>query len=311
MTVSTLQARQIWMDWLQFEKRYPENTLDAYGRDIDHWFDFLSLEKRSYDAVDKLIFRHYLSLLSEENLARSSIARKTSSIRSFYRYGARSGLYPSVEIGFMKPPKQSASLPKAVSTRDAQDLFKAIRALPGPDWAKTRDIAVLMLLYGCGLRISEALDLKRGDAPLGAWLRITGKGEKTRDVPVIDAVRLAVDAWLAVAPFDHGPEGPLFVSSRGGALNARSVQRLMEKLRLSLGLDASATPHALRHSFATHLLAGGGDLRAIQALLGHSSLSTTQRYTNVDTAQLRDVHQNTHPRATVTSSDASAVNKDK
>ena len=131
MTVSALQARQIWMDWLQFEKRYPENTLDAYGRDIDHWFDFLSLEKRSYDAVDKLIFRHYLSLLAEENLARSSIARKTSSIRSFYRYGARSGLYPSVEIGFMKPPKQSASLPKAVSTRMPKTCLKPFARCPG------------------------------------------------------------------------------------------------------------------------------------------------------------------------------------
>ena len=306
---SASKARQIWMDWLQYEKRYPENTLDAYGRDIDHWFDFLSLENKAFDAVDKITFRHYLSVLADDHLARSTIARKTSSIRSFYRYGTRSGLYSSIETGFMKPPKQLASIPKAVSIRDAQDLFTAIQELPGPDWAKTRDIAVLMLLYGCGLRISEALDLKRRDTPLGAWLRITGKGGKTRDVPVIDAVRMAVDAWLAVAPFDHGPDGPLFVSSRGGALNARSVQRLMEKLRLSLGLDASATPHALRHSFATHLLAGGGDLRAIQSLLGHASLSTTQRYTNVDTAQLRDIHQTTHPRAGKQSANKQGANK--
>lgn len=297
MTVSAQKARQIWMDWLQFEKRYPDNTLDAYGRDIDHWFDFLALDGKNFDQIDKQVFRHYLAALSEEQLARSTIARKTSSLRSFYRYGARSGLYPSVDVGFMKPPKQTASIPKAVSTRDAQDLFDAIHALPGPEWTKTRDIAVLMLLYGCGLRISEALGLKRKDAPLGAWLRVMGKGGKSRDIPVIDAVRMAVDAWLAVSPFDHGPEGPLFVSSRGAALNARSVQRLMEKLRLSLGLDQTATPHALRHSFATHLLAGGGDLRAIQTLLGHASLSTTQRYTAVDTAQLRDIHQTTHPRA--------------
>ena len=292
-----LNARQIWMDWLQFEKRYPENTLDAYRRDLDHWLDFLAGQSCPYSAIGKTIFREYLALLAEGGLAKSSIARKVSSIRSFYRYGARSGHYPSVDISFMKPPKQPASLPKAVSKRDAKDLLAAIKALSGPDWVKTRDIAVLMLLYGCGLRISEALDLKRRDAPLGAWLRITGKGGKTRDVPVIDAVRMAVDAWLTVAPFDAGPEGPLFVSSRGGALNARSVQRLMEKLRLELGLDPTTTPHALRHSFATHLLAGGGDLRAIQSLLGHSSLSTTQRYTNIDTEQLRHIHHATHPRS--------------
>lgn len=294
---SFLQARQIWMDWLQFEKRYPENTLDAYGRDIDHWGDFLNLEKCAFDAADKQIYRNYLAYLADQNLARSSIARKTASIRSFYRYGARSGLYPTIEISFMKAPKRQATIPKAVSSRDAEDLFKAIKTLPGPDWAKTRDIAVLMLLYGCGLRISEALELKRGDAPLGSWLRVKGKGGKDRDIPVIDAVRLAVDAWLNISPFDLGPEGPLFVSSRGGALNARSVQRLMEKLRMSLGLDDTATPHALRHSFATHLLAGGGDLRAIQTLLGHASLSTTQRYTNVDTEKLREIHRSTHPRA--------------
>ncbi|MEK9859930.1 MAG: tyrosine recombinase XerC [Alphaproteobacteria bacterium] len=294
---SASDAHRLWMDWLRFEKRYPDNTLDAYDRDLSHWLDFLNADGIAYDAVEKGVFRNYLAHMADRQLARSTMARKVASIRSFYRYGQRSGLYASVEIGFMKPPKQPPSIPKAVSTRDAQDLMAAIQNLPGPDWAKTRDLAVLMILYGCGLRISEALSLTRKDAPLGEWLRVLGKGGKTRDVPVIDAVRLAVDAWLAVAPFDHGPDGPLFTSSRGQALNARSVQRLMEKLRFTLGLDETATPHALRHAFATHLLAGGGDLRAIQSLLGHSSLSTTQRYTQVDTAELRQTHQATHPRA--------------
>ncbi|MCE2517370.1 MAG: tyrosine recombinase XerC [Alphaproteobacteria bacterium] len=289
--------RAIWLDWLEFEKRYPQTTLDAYRRDIDHWLDYLTGQGCAVDQVTKLHFRGYLAAMSANGLARSTMARRVASIRSFYRYGARSGRYPGVEISFMKPPRQPATIPKAVAEGDAGDLIAAIKTLDGPDWAKTRDIAVLMLLYGCGLRISEALALKRRDAPLGPWLRITGKGGKTRDVPVVDAVRMAVDAWLNVAPFDLGPEGPLFTSSRGAPLNSRAVQRLMEKLRLNLGLDASATPHALRHSFATHLLAGGGDLRAIQALLGHSSLSTTQRYTRVDTAQLRDVHHSTHPRS--------------
>lgn len=291
------EARQIWMNWLAFEKRYPQTTLDAYGRDIDSWLDFLKQKNCAFDAVSKFEFRGYLAELNAEGLARSTIARRVAAIRSFYRYGARSELYPSVEINYMKPPRQQNAIPKAVAEHDAHDLINAITSLDGPDWVKARDIAVLMLLYGCGLRISEALSLKRSDAPLGAWLRIQGKGGKTRDVPVVDAVRMAVDAWLKLAPFDGGADAPLFTSTRGGALNPRAVQRLMEKLRMSLGIDDTATPHALRHSFATHLLAGGGDLRAIQSLLGHESLSTTQRYTKVDAAQLRDVHQNTHPRS--------------
>lgn len=289
--------RDIWMDWLKFEKQYPETTLDAYGRDIDFWLDFLRHENTVYDAVTKHEFRHFLSLMTEAGLARTTMARRVASIRSFYRYGIKSGRYSSLEYGFMKPPKAKAPLPKAVTETDARDLLSAIATLDQPDWAKKRDFAVLMLLYGCGLRISEALNLTRGDAPNGPWLRILGKGGKTRDVPIIDPVRFAINDWIDHSPFDGGDDGPLFFSSRGSALNARAVQRLVEKLRLKLGLEESTTPHALRHAFATHLLAGGGDMRAIQTLLGHASMSTTQRYTNVDTAHLIDVHQNTHPRA--------------
>lgn len=289
--------RQIWIDWLRYEKRYPETTLDAYGRDIDHWLAFLSSENCKFDGVTKFEFRRYLRQLAEDGLARSTIARRVASIRSFYRYGTKSQRYSGADISFMKPPRQHASIPKAVSEQDALELMAAIHKLNQPDWAKMRDIAVLMLMYGCGLRISEVLSLNRQDAPLGDWLRIAGKGGKIRNVPVVDAVRFAVDAWLKLAPFDGGAEAPLFTSSRGGRLNARAVQRMMEKLRLNLGLDGATTPHALRHSFATHLLAGGGDLRAIQTLLGHASLSTTQRYTDVDTAHLKDVHRNTHPRS--------------
>ena len=289
--------RNIWMDWLRYEKQYPDTTLDAYGRDIDTWLDFLNVKNIPYTAVTKHEFRHFLSDMTDAGLARTTMARRVASIRSFYRYGIKSGRYPSLEYGFMKPPKAQAPLPKAVAEGDALDLLAAIAGLDQPDWAKKRDYAVLMLLYGCGLRISEALSLKRGDAPQGPWLRVLGKGGKTRDVPIIDPVRSAIDDWLKHSPFDHGDDGPLFFSSRGAGLNARAVQRLVEKLRLQLGLDDSATPHALRHAFATHLLAGGGDMRAIQTLLGHASMSTTQRYTKVDTAHLKDVHQNTHPRA--------------
>ncbi len=290
-------ARRHWLDWLMNEKRYPPTTLDAYSRDLDSWLGYLQNNKLGIDDVGKVEFRGYLAELARQELARSTIARRVSAIRSFYRYGSRSGLYPAVETSFMKSPKLPATIPKAVSEDDAASLIDAIHRLDAPDWVKTRDIAVLSLLYGCGLRISEALSLRRDDAPLGDWLRIQGKGGKSRDIPVIPSVRFAVDTWLAVSPFDPGPEGPLFVSSRGGALNARAIQRLMEKLRHHLGLDRSATPHALRHAFATHLLAGGGDLRAIQSLLGHASLSTTQRYTAVDHGQIEHVHASTHPRS--------------
>jgi hypothetical protein len=163
--------------------------------------------------------------------------------------------------------------------------------------SKKRDFAVLMLLYGCGLRISEALNLTREDAPLQDWIRLTGKGGKMRDVPVLSAIREAVDDYLAHCPLDGGASAPLFVSKRGAGLNARAIQRMVESLRIELDLPAHVTPHSLRHAFATHLLSNGGDLRAIQELLGHASLSTTQRYTHVDESHLISIHRDTHPRA--------------
>lgn len=285
-----------WFHWLRDEKRYPENTLAAYQRDIEQWCDHLDQLNCGLDQVTRHEFRDWLGKMAGAGLSRATIARRVSAIRSFYRYGQRQGQFPNVEMTYMKPPKQNATIPKALAERDAADLLNAVHSLSGDPWVKARDVALLSLLYGCGLRVSEALGLKRGEAVMGPWLRITGKGGKTRDVPVVDAVRFALETYLAQCPFDPGSEGPLFVSSRGKALNARAVQRLVEKLRHQLGLDAHTTPHALRHSFATHLLAGGGDLRAIQALLGHASLSTTQRYTKVDAAQLEDVHKATHPR---------------
>ena len=184
-----------------------------------------------------------------------------------------------------------------MSEDEARALLAAIFRRRGDDWAKQRDFALLMLLYGSGLRISEALSLVRGDAPLGEWLRITGKGGKVREVPVLPAVAAAVASYLAVCPFDGGRDSPLFVSSRGNGFGARAAQRLVEALRLELSLPAHVTPHALRHAFATHLLGHGADLRAIQELLGHASLSTTQRYTSVDEAHLLRLHRETHPRA--------------
>jgi integrase/recombinase XerC len=187
-------------------------------------------------------------------------------------------------------------VPKALTVDEAMDALESVGELTDEPWIAARDAAVLALLYGCGLRVGEVLGLDRRAVPMGDTVAITGKGGKTRLVPVLPVVRRAVEDYLARCPYRLGPEDPLFVGARGGRLGARRVQQAVQALRGWLGLPETATPHALRHSFATHLLAGGGDLRAIQELLGHASLSTTQRYTEVDAARLLDVHRSAHPR---------------
>jgi len=179
----------------------------------------------------------------------------------------------------------------------AKDLIDLVEAQSLTPWIAKRDQAVVTLLYGCGLRISEALGLKGADAPLPETLKITGKGGKDRIVPVLPVARAAIDAYAEACPFDLAADAPLFRGARGGALNPRIVQKVMENARMQLGLPSTATPHALRHSFATHLLSAGGDLRSIQELLGHASLSTTQTYTAVDGARLMDIYDKAHPRA--------------
>ena len=235
--------------------------------------------------------------MAARQLARTTIARRVSSLRGFYQFCGRQQLLNVPDLSWLRAPKPNRPVPKSLSADDAKSLLAAIFDRRGADWVKQRDFAVLTLLYGAGLRISEALKLRREEAPLGDWLTITGKGNKTREVPVLTAAAEAIDDYLAACPFDGGPSAPLFVSSRGGALGPRAVQRLVEDLRASLDLPAHVTPHALRHAFATHLLSNGGDLRAIQELLGHASLSTTQRYTQVDESHLIQIHRDTHPRA--------------
>ena len=201
--------------------------------------------------------------------------------------------------GQLRNPRQPQSLPKALTTREAREALRSVGELQEEPWLAKRDLAVLLLLYGCGLRVGEALGLTRGQAPRPEQeaLRILGKGGKERVVPLLPVIGEAVQDYLAHCPYKPGPQGPLFLGSRGGPLGARRVQETMAKLRALLQLPPGATPHALRHSFATHLLAEGGDLRTIQELLGHSSLSTTQRYTAVDAERLLDVYKKTHPRA--------------
>jgi integrase/recombinase XerC len=287
--------RLAWLAWLETERRYGANTLAAYAGDLDDYRIFTG--GGDCAAPDRRAFRGWLADMNERGLARSTIARRVSALRSFYRFCGRTGRLEISDLGWLRAPRPPKSVPKPVSEDEARALLAAIFRRRGDDWAKQRDFALLMLLYGSGLRISEALSLVRGDAPLGEWLRITGKGGKVREVPVLPAVAAAVASYLAVCPFDGGRDSPLFVSSRDNGFGARAAQRLVEALRLELSLPAHVTPHALRHAFATHLLGHGADLRAIQELLGHASLSTTQRYTSVDEAHLLRLHRETHPRA--------------
>ena len=285
--------RQAWLAWLETERRYGANTLAAYAADLDDYLHHAGTDI----TPDRRRFRGWLADMAARDLARSTIARRVSALRGFYRFCGRTGRLTVEDLSWLRAPRPAKSVPKPVSEADASALLAAIFRRRGDDWAKQRDFALLMLLYGGGLRVSEAVGLTRADAPLGEWLRITGKGGKSRDVPVLPAIAEAVNSYLNSCPFDGGPSAPLFVSARGNAYGARAAQRLVEALRLELSLPAHVTPHALRHAFATHLLGNGADLRAIQELLGHASLSTTQRYTNVDEAHLVRMHRETHPRA--------------
>jgi integrase/recombinase XerC len=225
-----------------------------------------------------------------------SLARALSAVKGFARWGAeREGFDPTAILA-TRAPKFRRKLPRPLEEAAARTLIETVDLQPREPWVAARDTAVITLLYGCGLRISEALSLTGAVLPLGAGLRIRGKGGKERMVPVIAPAQRAVARYARLCPHDLA-SGPLFRGVRGGALNPRLVQRVMEAVRLQLGLPATATPHALRHSFATHLLGAGGDLRAIQELLGHASLSTTQAYTAVDTARLMEVYDAAHPRA--------------
>ena len=288
--------RTAWLTWLESERRYGANTLAAYESDLDDYLGYAGGDAGSAPP-DRRRFRGWLADMAGRGLARTTVARRVSALRSFYRFCGRTGRIDINDLSWLRAPRPPKSVPKPVSQEDARALLAAIFRRRGEDWAKQRDFALLMMLYGSGLRISEALDLKRRDMPLGDWLRITGKGGKIREVPVLPAIAEAVAAYIGTCPFDGGPDAPLFVSARGNAFGARAAQRLVESLRLELSLPAHVTPHALRHAFATHLLGNGADLRAIQELLGHASLSTTQRYTNVDEAHLLRLHRETHPRS--------------
>ncbi|MEQ9350352.1 MAG: tyrosine recombinase XerC [Alphaproteobacteria bacterium] len=304
------QALGGWCDWLTHERRMSPATLDAYQRDVAQCLEFLTDHHGETPTLDRLSgltpgdIRAWLAWRVGRKTSHAANGRALSSLKSLARWLSRNSRARLDALAAIRTPRRRESLPRALSPTEAVRVT-ALAGNPGtaasqgdtPPWVDARDQAVLLLLYGCGLRIGEALGLARRIAPLGDSLAVTGKGGKDRLVPVLPVVAEAVAHYLRQCPWPLPPDGPLFVGLRGHRLQAAVIQKRMRSLRSDLGLPGNATPHALRHSFATHLLASGGDLRTIQELLGHASLSTTQRYTALDTGKLLEIYRKTHPSA--------------
>ncbi|NMG40727.1 tyrosine-type recombinase/integrase [Chelativorans sp. ZYF759] len=300
-----IAARQDWLGALGTERRLAALTLEAYERDTRQFFAFLTGHLGGAPAIADIAdlrpadLRAFLAHRRQGGAGPRTLARSLAAIRSFLGFLERRGQASAAGAKALRAPKQPKSLPKPLSAVDARNVVSTQGQLAEEPWVAARNAAVLTLLYGCGLRISEALGLDGACFARGpeTSLRVTGKGGKTRLVPVIPAASNAVAAYRKLCPFHLGAGSPLFRGTKGGPLAAAIVQREMKKMRSALGLPDTATPHALRHSFATHLLGRGGDLRTIQELLGHASLSTTQIYTGVDTARLLEIYEAAHPRA--------------
>ena len=304
--MTAAEALQAWLQHLAHERRSSPRTIEAYGEGVRRYLDFLqqhrggALALADLGGIPAADVRAYLAFRRQgpHPLSPRSLSQALSAIRSFHRFLDRRLGTPNAALELVKGPRVKPSMPRPVTEDQARGLIFEADADPDLEpWEAARDVALLTLLYGCGLRISEALALRRKDAPLGSSLRVLGKGSKVRVAPVLPQVAEAIEAYVRVLPFALEPDEPLFRAKRGGPYPPRRAQDLMQRLRGRLGLPASATPHALRHSFATHLLGAGADLRSIQELLGHASLSTTQRYTGVDAAGLLAAYSKAHPRA--------------
>ena len=296
------EARQQFLAWLAHERRASPLTVEAYARDTAGFLGFLTGHLGAEPDLAALAglraadLRAWLAREAREGKGNATRSRHLSAVRSFFRWAARHHGVSNPQVKLLAAPRARKPLPKALTVSEAREVTDDIAEMTDSSAAQARDTALFALLYGSGLRIAEALALNVGDVPKGEGaLRVTGKGSKQRLVPVLPAVRRALADLLKLLP-NHAPGAPLFLGTRGERLNPGVAQRTLRNFRRLHGLPEHATPHALRHSFATHLLAGGADLRSIQDLLGHASLSTTQRYTAVDTAQLMDVWQRTHPR---------------
>lgn len=304
---SIAQEMARWLSHLGAERRLSPKTLEAYGRDLRQCLDFLCahwgerVTLARFAALEATDIRAFMAMRRADDIAGRSLMRALAGLRSFGRFLEREGKGKVGALSAIRAPKVAKTLPKPLPMASAKRLADADERAgeERETWVLARDAAVMALLYGSGLRISEALGLKRREVPRpgeGDVLIVTGKGNKTRMVPVLQNVLALVQEYVAMCPYPLPAEGPIFLGARGGPLSPRIIQLAMERLRGALGLPDSATPHALRHSFATHLLSRGGDLRAIQELLGHSSLSTTQIYTGIDSERLLEVYASTHPR---------------
>jgi integrase/recombinase XerC len=298
-------ARESWLKMLARERRLSALTVEAYERDTRQFLQFLTGHRGGAPGIADIAdlrpadLRAFLAARRKDGAGARTLGRGLAGVRSLLRFLERRGLVNAAGAAALRAPRQPKSLPKPLTAADARRVVSEDEQLAEEPWVAARDAAVLTLLYGSGLRISEALGLPAGAlaSPGDSVLRVTGKGGKTRLVPVLPVAVQAVAEYRRLCPYHLDAQGPLFRGARGGPLNPAIVQRAMRKMRGALHLPDTATPHALRHSFATHLLGRGGDLRVIQELLGHASLSTTQVYTGVDTARLLEIYQAAHPRA--------------
>ena len=282
-----------WQSWLLNERRYSPHTLDAYSRDLSGFFDFAAEhlgkvpETADLAKLEVRDFRAYLSQRAARHIDKSSLARELSTLKNFFKWLARYDILRNPALSVIRTPRRAKVLPKALEVNDTFNVIDEAQNLASNSWQGLRDMAIFTLLYGCGLRISEALSLNVGDIGNNDFLRIKGKGNKERIVPLLPVVVENINKYLAECPYQPKQGEPLFLGARGDRLVPRIIQRQMQKIRAYLGLPDNLTPHALRHSFATHLLAEGTDLRSIQELLGHASLTTTQRYTDVQIETLK------------------------
>ncbi len=312
-TKEVLSAEAAWLGSLEHERRLSPHTLEAYQRDVRQFITFLAghsgkaVSLAALNDLKPLDVRAFLAARRRSGMTSRSLMRQLASLRSFARHLERHSLANASAMVNVRGPKIPKTLPRPIAAPAARALarFDTRAGEERPAWVLARDAAVLALLYGCGLRISEALNLNRADAPVMGQDRgndsvtVLGKGGKRREAPVIATVSSAVSRYLALCPHDLPMDGPLFIGVQGGRLSPRIIQLAVVRMRGALGLPDSATPHALRHSFATHLLGRGGDLRAIQDLLGHASLATTQIYTKIDTSRLLSAYRSAHPRARI------------
>ena len=295
-----LQTQEIirrWQEWLGNIKRYSQHTLDAYSSDVSEFINFIANKKQQNICLNDLqncdvrTFRSFLSERTHKHIEKNSIARELSALKNFFKWLNRNNYIQNTNLTIISIPRRNKILPRALEVDDTLNFLENAKKFGKKPWLGLRDTAVFTLLYGCGLRISEALSLNIGDITSENYIRIKGKGNKERIVPLLPLVQKTIQNYLEECPFKMRQGEPLFVGARGERLLPRIIQRQMQKIRLFMGIPDSITPHALRHSFATHLLAKGTNLRSIQELLGHQSLMTTQRYTDVNIEKIKEEYK--------------------